>query len=157
MNKLKELIDTFLKKFATKVRECEDGYYVELMMDDHFCIDYDDIPYYIPENNSFYTDDDELLCEMLQCTFPLTHLSKPWKQPNDVVTFTDVDAPEYLDKNGNVIKVGDRVDAPDPDETDVYNFAFRGTVVAFRYECAVVTDQDDDSFDIEANRLELSS
>jgi hypothetical protein len=70
------------------------------------------------------------------------------------VRFKDVDSPEYLDKNGNVIDVGDTVDAPDPDETDIYNFAFRGTIVAFRNDYAVVTDQDDNSFEIEPHRLE---
>lgn len=71
------------------------------------------------------------------------------------VRFKNVDDPEYLDINGNVIDVGDTVDAPDPDETDIYNFAFQGTVVAFRNGYAVVTDQDDNSFEIEPHRLEI--
>jgi hypothetical protein len=71
MTPLKELIATFLEKFATKVKDNEDDAYVELMMDDHFCIEYEDRQFYIPEDNSLYTSDDELLVQMLRNTFEL--------------------------------------------------------------------------------------
>ncbi len=56
------------------------------------------------------------------------------------------------------IQVGDDVDVPDPDETDIHNHAFSG-YVKFIKECgkiAVVEDGDGDCFDIEINRLTLS-
>ena len=159
MTPLKELIAAFLEKFATEVRKDEDDAYIELMLDNHFCIEYENRLFYIPEDNSLYTDEDELLCEMLKCTFPLkspaSHLVGSGWGRSIIGISTDVDAFEYLDKNGNVIRVGDTVDAPDPDDSDIYNFAFRGTIVAFRYEYAIVADQDGNEFEIETNRLEL--
>ncbi len=56
-------INIFLSTWATKVRD-EDN--VELIMDDHFCIDYNDVEYYIPENNSFYTERDDEITEHLK-------------------------------------------------------------------------------------------
>lgn len=68
---MKELIKTFLEAFCTIVRDDEDASYVELMMDDHKCIEYEDQQYYVPENNMMYTEDDTLLVEFLVYTYQL--------------------------------------------------------------------------------------
>ena len=65
------VIKAFLLKYGTKVVENESSDYVDLMMDDHKCIEYQGNEYYIPENNSFYTEDDEILKDMLFSTFGL--------------------------------------------------------------------------------------
>lgn len=68
---MKELILKFLDQFATKVGEEEDTATTELYMDDHICIEYENVLYYIPENNSSYTEDDELLKDFLQHSYSL--------------------------------------------------------------------------------------
>lgn len=62
---MKKLIDEFIAQYGTKVRSNESGSHVELMMDDHICIEWNDNEYYIPENNSNYTEDDDLIYEFL--------------------------------------------------------------------------------------------
>jgi len=59
----KKEIKTFLETFGTRVTECSQD--VELMMDDHRCIKWGGIEYYIPENDSFYTDLENEICEYL--------------------------------------------------------------------------------------------
>jgi hypothetical protein len=66
---MKEIINNFLSKFCTKVSEDEDSATTELYMDDHDCIEFEDVQYYVPKNNSSYTEDDELTREMLVATF----------------------------------------------------------------------------------------
>jgi len=66
---LTELIEEFLDKYCVKCFDDEDSATTELYMDDHKCIEYDDQLYYVPDNNSSFTDEDELLREMLLCTF----------------------------------------------------------------------------------------
>ena len=68
---MKELIKKFLDTFGTIVSDCETSAYVDLMMDDHFCIDYENQEWYIPENNMLYTPDDELLVSFLKYTYEL--------------------------------------------------------------------------------------
>lgn len=68
---MKELINQFLNKFAVKVASDEDSATTELYMDDHDCIDFNEQQYYIPQNNSSYTEDDELLREFLNYTYGL--------------------------------------------------------------------------------------
>jgi hypothetical protein len=74
------LVDNFIKTYGTKVKSRESGSYVELMMDDHDCIEKVKISkkgkitveqFYIPQNNSFYTEDDEFLRLMIIATFGL--------------------------------------------------------------------------------------
>lgn len=62
---MKQLITDFLEKYGTKVKKRESSSFVELMMDDHICVEVDFVQYYIPENNSFYTEDDDLVYEFL--------------------------------------------------------------------------------------------
>ena len=68
---MKELILKFLETYCTIVREDEDSAYVELMMDDHDCIEYDGIQYYVPKNNMLWDEDDELLVEFLNYNYCL--------------------------------------------------------------------------------------
>ena len=62
---MKQLILKFLEKYGTKVLDGETSAHVELMIDDHICIEFDGVQYYVPENNSDYTEDDELIFEFL--------------------------------------------------------------------------------------------
>ena len=66
---MKKLIKSFLKEFGTKARKNESESYTELMMDDHICIDWEDKQYYVPENNSSYTEDDDLIWKFLNECF----------------------------------------------------------------------------------------
>lgn len=68
MNNLIKIINLFLENFATKVREDDN---VELMIDNHFCIEYNNEEYYIPKNNMLYSKDDELLVKLLKNTYHL--------------------------------------------------------------------------------------
>jgi hypothetical protein len=60
---------------------------------------------------------------------------------------------EYLDLNGEVLEVGDEVEVPYPDDTDIHSQEFNGVIDSFRGEYVVVVDSDDEYFDIEPNRL----
>jgi len=62
---MKKLIEAFLLAYCTVVKENEESSYVELMMDDHKCIEWNDVQYYVPENDSHYSEDDELIYEFL--------------------------------------------------------------------------------------------
>ena len=50
-------IKEFLAERAAKVRKNESESYVELMMDDHKCIQYGKNQYYLPETNMFGEDE----------------------------------------------------------------------------------------------------
>ena len=67
--KVHELIAEFLSQFGVKTSENEDLAITELYMDDHYYIEYENQGYYIPKDNSSYTDDDELLISFLVYTF----------------------------------------------------------------------------------------
>ena len=62
---MKQLIKDFLETYGTKVLEGESSDFVELMMDDHICVEVDYVQYYIPKTNTFYTEDDDLVYEFL--------------------------------------------------------------------------------------------
>lgn len=70
-NNIRELIEWFLKTYCAKVPENEEDGNDELMMDDHHCIEYLDVEYYVPENNSLWSEEDELLKAMIVNTFEL--------------------------------------------------------------------------------------
>ena len=61
----------------------------------------------------------------------------------------------YLDSGGNIIKVGSSVDVPTPDETDIHNHDFTGTVKKFRNGNVIVCDNEGNCFEIESFRLAL--
>ena len=56
-------IEEYLKERCTKVRKSESESYVELMMDEHKCIQYGDKQYYVPEVNNF--GEDEIIYDFL--------------------------------------------------------------------------------------------
>ena len=60
---------------------------------------------------------------------------------------------EHFDKNGVKLEVGSIVLVPEPNETDVHQHGFSGSIVSFRNGNAVVEDSDDDAFEIEPERL----
>lgn len=66
---------------------------------------------------------------------------------------------QTFDSEGNVfepIEIGDVVNVPDPDPTDLHQHAFSGTVKGFRENGnAIVEDQESNSFEIEVKRLTL--
>ena len=58
-------VKKFIKEFGKRVRSNESDSFVELMMDDHTCIEFEDKQYYIKEDNSMYSDIDEDIVELL--------------------------------------------------------------------------------------------
>jgi hypothetical protein len=56
-------IKEFLSKVGITVRKNEPEHYIELMMDDHKCIQYGKNQYYLPETNMF--GEDEILFDFL--------------------------------------------------------------------------------------------
>ena len=65
---MKELIEEFLKEYADEVYDMP-NHALELLMDDHICIIWDDKEYFVPENCSSFTDDDDLIWEYLNVCF----------------------------------------------------------------------------------------
>lgn len=59
-----ESIKGFLDHFGIRARR-EAPEIVELMMDDHTYIEYKGTGYYLPENNSFFTESDENILDYL--------------------------------------------------------------------------------------------
>ena len=53
-------------------------------------------------------------------------------------------------------EIGDSVEVPDPNDDDIHNHSFVGTIVDFRNGYAVVEDGDNDTFEIEIERLTLA-
>lgn len=62
-----------------------------------------------------------------------------------------------IDRKGNLLEVGQGVHVPDPNESDIHNYAFYGTVVDILEdrETVIVEDQDSDFFEIEGDRLTI--
>jgi len=61
------------------------------------------------------------------------------------------------DKNGMELFKGDEVIMPDPNDTDLHQHSFQGTVLEIQDDDIIsVVDQDNDVFDIEANRVEIA-
>lgn len=59
------------------------------------------------------------------------------------------------DKYGSEIKIGDNVQVPYPNDTDIHNNEFVGFVDGFRKGYVVVIDGDDEVFEFEPERLEI--
>jgi hypothetical protein len=68
-NNIKLLIERVLDTYCTKIQKHEKSSYVELMMDNHKCIEYDGQQYYLPEECSLMDDSDELLSIMILNSF----------------------------------------------------------------------------------------
>jgi hypothetical protein len=59
------------------------------------------------------------------------------------------------DSNGNGIEVGQFVNVPEPNDSDLHTCEFTGLVIGFHDEYVMVQDYDDDVFDIEPERLTI--
>jgi hypothetical protein len=68
---LSQLIRSFLTIFCVAVPDNEDPATTDLYMDDHNCIECMGKQYYVPQDNQFYTPEDELMREMLVARFGL--------------------------------------------------------------------------------------
>ena len=59
---MKQLILDFINTYCTIVQDDDN---VELMMDDHKYIEFEGEGYYVPDNNSFWGPDEELLRDFI--------------------------------------------------------------------------------------------
>ena len=64
-----EEIENFLSEFGTEVEEDEDSSYVELMMDNHICIDFEGTQYYVKKESMMYGDFEKSIVEDLKENF----------------------------------------------------------------------------------------
>lgn len=55
----------FIDTFCTEVKKNETPSDVELKMDDHDCIEFNEVQYYVPKNNSLYSDEDYDIRDLL--------------------------------------------------------------------------------------------
>ena len=55
----------------------------------------------------------------------------------------------------STFSIGESVEVPEPDDTDIHNHSFVGVIKSFRNGNAVVEDGDGDCFEIEVERLKL--
>lgn len=60
----KSEIKAFLDTFCDEVYDMPD-HALELIMDDHKCVEYEDKQYFVPENNSFFDERDYEIQEYL--------------------------------------------------------------------------------------------
>ena len=70
-DEISKIIIQFLNEYCTKVKNNEDSDYVELMMDNHICIEYDNQRWYIPENNILWSKEEEVIKDGLYKNFGL--------------------------------------------------------------------------------------
>jgi hypothetical protein len=68
---------------------------------------------------------------------------------------SDVDASNIVNPQPE-FEIGDSVEVPDPDDSDIHNHSFVGTIIDFRNGNAVVEDGDGECFEIEVERLTLA-
>lgn len=73
---------------------------------------------------------------------------------NAQIFVNDVDSSNIVNPNSE-FEIGDSVEVPDPNDSDIHNHSFVGTIVDFRNGNAVVEDGDGDCFEIEVERLTL--
>jgi hypothetical protein len=59
------------------------------------------------------------------------------------------------DKNGHSLTAGVLVEVPDPLPGDLWNHSFQGYTHTHKGSIVCVIDQDDNAWDIEANRLTI--
>ena len=58
-------------------------------------------------------------------------------------------------ENEVFFSIGDSVEVPDPEDSDIHNHSFVGTILSFRNENAIVEDGEGGCFEIEVERLTL--
>lgn len=62
-------IQNFLNSYGTEIKPNEDLDYVELMMDNHIAISYDNVNYYVKKDNILYSDNDEEILNHLRTNY----------------------------------------------------------------------------------------
>ena len=62
---MKQLIRDFLQKYCTLVRETDSMDYFNLMIDNHCYIKFEDQEWYVPEDNSLWDEDEQLLQDFI--------------------------------------------------------------------------------------------
>ena len=62
---IKECVGDFISYYGTKVKENESSDYVDLMMDDHKCVEFEGQQFYIPNSNNTYVSTDFLIDDYL--------------------------------------------------------------------------------------------
>ena len=74
----------------------------------------------------------------------------------DVQTLVNfVNSDSDINYPNSEFEIGDSVEVPDPDDSDIHNHSFVGVIKSFRNGNAVVEDGDGDCFEIEVERLTL--
>lgn len=78
----------------------------------------------------------------------------PDESSHSQIFVNDVDSSNIVSPQPE-FEIGDSVEVPDPNDSDIHNHSFVGTIVAFDtdMEYASVEDMDGDCFDIEIERL----
>lgn len=66
---MKKLITDFLDKYCTLVKEDDSDDYVDLMTDNHSCILFEEQEWYVPDNNSLWSEDEFLLQDFIVYTY----------------------------------------------------------------------------------------
>jgi hypothetical protein len=66
-----KLIKSFLFTYCKQAEDDEPLDYVELMMDNHYCINYEGQDWYVPTDDSGLSNDESLLKEMIVNTFEI--------------------------------------------------------------------------------------
>ena len=61
----KDDILTFLDTYADEVEQVHESKH-ELMMDDHVCVKYEDVEYFVKKDNSMYSDSEERILDYLR-------------------------------------------------------------------------------------------
>lgn len=56
----------FIDKFGIECKPDEPDHYVELMMDNHICVNFENREYYLPENSMLYNDDDYAVLDFIK-------------------------------------------------------------------------------------------
>lgn len=65
MGVVKNIIDNYVSDICTEVKEDEESGYVDLIMDNHKCIEWGEKEYYIPEDYTAANEDEEFVYEYL--------------------------------------------------------------------------------------------
>ncbi len=73
---------------------------------------------------------------------------------NAQIFVSDIDSSNIVSTED--FSIGDSVEVADPNDSDIHNHSFVGTIIYFRNGNAVVEDCDGDCFEIEVERLTLA-
>ena len=95
----------------------------------------------------FRVDDDEAQEVLEKSLTNDATMEQIWQS---IAIFGDMEGHRRVDE----FQVNDFVLVPDPNESDIHNHEFLGTIKAIKGEYATVEDGDGDCFDIELDRLE---